>query len=480
MVRTPLPLTLFCGALAALPLAGCTVGPDYKRPTPAVADQWIEPATPGTLETAWWQRFGDPLLATLIDEALADSPTAREATARVLEARAGEAAVRGSALPGVEASGTAVRDRLSENGELPLKSLQSIPGFQREFSLFDAGFDASWEIDLWGQKRREREAAHARVEAAEAGLREARLMLAGEIARAYIEMRQAQAAEADARTLAGADDALARLTALLAQAGDASTMEKERAAAAAGLSHDRLVQAQALARGAAYRVAALTGRPPEALIARLAAPAPIPAAPDAIVTGLRSDLLRRRPDVAVAERQLAAATADIGVAKGDLFPHFTLVGGIGRQARNAGDLTSADSTRFVIGPSFSWPVFAGGQVRAGIRAADARAQAAAARYDQAIANALADSESAINRFLRARERAAVAERALADEQAAFARTQALVTRGETDRLVLEQARKALVQARSGADNARAERALAAAALFKALGGGWGEAPAPAP
>ncbi|MGE4410674.1 MAG: efflux transporter outer membrane subunit [Sphingobium sp.] len=468
MVRTPLPLAT---SLAALALTGCTVGPDYHRPEATASSQWIEQETPGTLETAWWNRFDDPLLTKLVEGAIAESPTAREAIARVMEARAGEAAVRGSALPAVQASGEAVRTRLSENGELPLKSLQSIPGFQREFSLFDAGFDASWELDLWGQKRREKEAAHARVQAAEAGEREAKLMLAGEIARAYIEMRQAQAAETDARTVAEADAQIARLTALLAHAGEAAPMESERAAATAGQSRDRLVQAETLAKSAAYRVAALAGRPPEELIAELTAPAPIPSAPDAIVTGLRSDLLRRRPDVAVAERQLAAATADIGVAKGDLFPHFSLIGGIGQQARNAGDLTSGDSTRFVIGPTFSWPVFAGGRVRAGIRAANARAQAAAARYDQATITALADSESAINRFLKARERAETTGTALNDEQAAFTRTQALATRGEIDRLMLEQARKALVQARNIDTAARAEQALAAAALFKALGGG---------
>lgn len=482
MVRKPLSLSRPLGAaLAVLALAGCTVGPDYRRPPASAAPQWLEPGTPGTLETAWWRRFDDPLLARLVDDALTASPTAREATARVLEARAGEAAVRGSALPVVEANGEAVRTRLSENGELPLKSLQSIPGFQREFGLFDAGFDASWELDLWGQKRREREAAHARVEAAEAGEREAKLMLAGEIARAYIEMRQAQAAVAEARAVADADAQIARLTALLARAGEAAPMDRDRADAASGQAGDRLVQTETLARGAAYRVAALVGRPPEALMADLTATAPIPDAPDAIVTGLRSDLLRRRPDVVAAERQLAAATADIGVARGDLFPHFSLVGGLGRQARHTGDLTSGDSSRFVIGPTFSWPIFAGGQIRAAVRAADARAQAAAARYDQATVTALADSESAINRFLRARDRAATTGAALGKEQAAFTHSRALADRGEIDRLTLEQARKALAQARTLDESARAERALAAAALFKALGGGWGEDPAaPAP
>jgi len=469
----PSPLLSLPLMLGPLLLAGCTVGPDYQRPqTGAAAAQWIEPGTPGNLDLAWWKRFDDPLMDRLITQALGSSPTAREALARVREARAGEAAARGGALPSVEAKGSATRDKLSENGELPLKSLQSIPGFEREFSLFDAGFDAAWEIDLWGSQRRQIEAAHARAGAAEAGQREAMVMLAGEIARAYIELRQAQAAAASARDIAQADADLAHLTQLRVQAGESAPLELNLALSAARQSEDQHLAAEVRSRAAAYRLAALTGRPPEELIAELAAPGPIPPAPDSIVTGLRSDLLRRRPDVERAERELAAASADIGVATADLFPRFSLIGGIGQQARNAGDLDSGGSTRFIIGPSFSWPIFTAGRARARIRAADARADAAAARYDQAVANALSDSEGAINRFLQARLRAGAATQALDQQRQAFTLSTKRLERGEDDRLALARARKALVAAQLADDSARAEQALAAAALFKALGGGW--------
>lgn len=198
----------------------------------------------------------------------------------------------------------------------------------------------------------------------------------------------------------------------------------------------------------------------------------MPASPDAILVGLRSELLERRPDVRRAERDLAAATADIGVATADLFPRFSLFGSIGQQARKPGDLFSTDSTRLQIGPSFSWPIFQGGTIRAQIRAADARADQAAARYEKAVIGALSDSEAAINRFLNARAAAEDAAASLQREQGAFALARKRADRGEDDRLTLERARQSLLAAEQRDQQARAAKAQAATALYKALGGGW--------
>ncbi|WP_213980651.1 TolC family protein, partial [Sphingomonas sp. dw_22] len=197
-----------------------------------------------------------------------------------------------------------------------------------------------------------------------------------------------------------------------------------------------------------------------------------PATPDAVLVGLRSVLLERRPDIRQAERELAAATADVGVATADLFPRFSLLGSIGQQARMPGDLVSGDSTRLQIGPSFSWPIFAGGTIRAQIRAADARAQGAAARYEKAVTGALSDSEAAINRFLNARTAEADAAASLERESAAFALAERRAQSGEDDRLTLLRARESLLAAQRRADQSRAAQGQAAIALFKALGGGW--------
>jgi len=452
-------------------LAGCTVGPDYKRPeTPAASTgKWLEPGAPGQVDLAWWNAFGDAQLSALVERAIAGAPDLKEARARLAEARANRDAVVGGRLPTVSASGSATENRISKNGQLPIGQ---IPGVDREFRLFDLGFDASWEIDLWGRRTRQTQAANARAEAAEYGQRDVMLTLIAELARSYFDLRAAQADAATAEATATADADLARLTRLRSDAGEASTLDAERADAAARASASAVPNARAQAAAAAYRIAALLGVAPEEAVPGLVATAPLPASPDAILVGVRSELLERRPDIRQAERELAAATADVGVATADLFPRFSLIGGIGQQARTPGDLFSGDSTRLQIGPSFSWPIFSGGTIRAQIRAADARADAAAARYEKAVTGALSDSESAINRFLNARASEADAAASLERERAAFALAERRASSGEDDRLTLLRAQESLLAAQRRADQARATKGQAAIALYKSLGGGW--------
>jgi outer membrane protein, multidrug efflux system len=459
--------------LAATALAGCTVGPDYRAPAPlpGVGADWVEPGAPGAVDLAWWRAFGDARLDALVAQAMATAPDVREAEARIAEARANRDAVVGGRLPTLTTSGSATQNRLSQNGQLPIGR---IPGIDRNYGLYDLGFDASWEIDLWGRQTRETEAARARVESATFARRDVTLTLAAEVARSYFDLRAAQADIATSQALADADADLARLTRLRFDAGEASAIDAARADASARTSAAAVPDARRRAAAAAYRIASLLGVAPETLVPGLMAPAPLPASPDTILVGVRSDLLQRRPDVRQAERTLAAATADIGVATADLFPRFSLTGGLGQQARNLGDFASADSNRFQIGPSFSWPVFSGGTVRAQIRAADARADQAAAAYTRSVAGALSDSETAINRFLAARAASQESTAALAREQAAFDLTQTRTAGGEDDRLALTRARQSLLSAQQRADSARAEQGQAAIALYKALGGGWSD------
>lgn len=459
--------------LLALPLflAGCTVGPDYQRPAPTAATQapWLEPGSPGAVDLAWWDNFDDARLSALVARAIASAPDLKEAEARLAEARANRDAAAGGRLPSVQATGSATENRLSENGQLPIGS---ILGVDREFRLFDIGFDASWELDFWGRRTRQVEAANARADAALFGQRDVMLTLIGEVARSYFDLRAAQADAASARAVAASDAELARLTQLRFAAGEASRLELERAEGEARTSAAAIPDAEARAAAAAYRIAALVGAAPEEVAPDLRKPAPLPASPDRILVGVRSELLERRPDIRLAERELAAATADIGVATADLFPRFSLFGSIGQQARTPGDLFSGESTRLQIGPSFSWPIFSGGTIRAQIRAADARAQGAAARYEKAVLGALSDSEAAINRFLNARTTEAEASAALERERAAYALAGKRQARGEDDRLTLLRAREVLLSAEQRTNQAKAAKGQAAIALYKALGGGW--------
>ncbi|MBO9576531.1 MAG: efflux transporter outer membrane subunit [Sphingobium sp.] len=453
-------------------LAGCTVGPDYKAPAPKVAGQWVTPATPGAVQDAWWQGFNDPLLNALVDEMLAANPNLREAQARLAEARAARDTVRGQALPQVTANANATEMVLSKNGQIPIGS---IPGFSREMGLFDLGFDASWEIDLWGRQVRAREAAKAREEQALYAAQGVRLQLVAELTRAYVDLRLAQREVALASEAQETRETLSRLTALRAQAGEANAIDSSQAASELESGRAALANAQANARAAALRVTALVGAQPETMLPRLDVTAPIPGPPAAIAAGLPSDLLRRRPDIGAAERDLAAATADVGVATADLFPRLRLGLSLGQQARAIGDLFSSDSTRLNAGPGLSWPVFNGGTTRARIRMADARLDQAAARYDAAVIGALSDSETAINRFDRALAAMSASEAAAQRDAAALALVQQRNARGEDDRLALSRARLANVAARQRSEEARAAASAAAIGLNKALGGGWKDA-----
>ena len=194
--------------LVLVPLAACTVGPDYARPTVASGAEWVEPAAAGAVDPEPWRAMGDPVLAALVEAAVSANLDVREADARLREARALRDAAAGRGLPDVAANASATRQRLSENGQLPVAS---IPGFAREFSLFDAGFDASWEIDLWGGTRRAVEAAARRVAAADARRRETRLQVVAEVARTYADLRGAQAELASVRSDAEAQRGIARL-----------------------------------------------------------------------------------------------------------------------------------------------------------------------------------------------------------------------------------------------------------------------------
>lgn len=464
-------MTRSCAILALALLApACTVGPDYRAPKIEVSHGWLEPASLTSVDLAWWKSYNDPQLNRLIQVALAQNWDLKEAEARIAEARADRDAAAGGAFPQVTAKGSATENQLSENGQLPVAS---IPGFKRRYSLFDAGFDASWELDLWGRNRREVEGAIARVESAQWSRRDLQVSLIAEIARDYVDLRKSQQLLADARAQASSNDELARLITLRFHAGEDSKLAGDEALSQAATAARAVALADAAVSAAAYRIAKLVGVPPESLIRELRDQVgAIPTPPASIAMGIRSDLLQRRADIRKAERDLAAANAGIGVTTADLFPRLSLLGSLGQQARTPGDLFSSASTRFSIGPSFSWPIFDFGRIRAQIRASKARDAQAEARYEKAVLGALNDSESAANRFAKAARASADAADSEAHQRSSFALAELRFNRGEDDRLALERARLKWLQARQAAGDARADYADAATALNKALGGGW--------
>ncbi|WP_313801591.1 efflux transporter outer membrane subunit [Sphingobium sp.] len=453
----------------ALGLPGCTVGPDYRPPAASAGETWIAPVSTAEVDAAWWTRFGDPLLTELVASAITGNKDLEEATARLREARANRDAVLGGRAPQIAASAAATRNRLSENGLLPVGR---VPGLGPDVDIYDAGFDASWEIDLWGHMRRATEGAQARAQSAEEARRAVVIQVIAEVVRTYIDLRAAQNLRANAIADTNAQQEIARVVADRLRVGLASRLDLVRAQAQARTTAATIPGYEGDAAAAAFRLALLLGKRPEELYDRLRQPGSLPQANFEVSAGLRSDLLRRRPDIRQAERDLAASTADIGVATAELFPRISLLGGIGLQAREPGDLFSTGSLRFQFGPALRWPIFSGGRIRAQIRAADARSDAAMARYERAVLGALSDSETAINRYASAGRTRAEREgaRATADEAVSLATRK--YRAGEDDLTALLQAQISF----SAADRLNIQAVVAelqqVTTLYKALGGGW--------
>jgi NodT family efflux transporter outer membrane factor (OMF) lipoprotein len=453
----------------AFVLSGCTVGPNYERPETMVDESWLTPVSDAEIDAKWWTALGDPLLDDLVASAIAGNKDLAEAGARLREARANRDAASGRASPQIGALATSTENRLSENGLLPVGK---VPDLGPELSLYDVGFDASWELDLWGGTRRAIESAEARAQAADEAWRRVLIQIVAEVVRTYIDLRASQALALAATAEADAQGAIAALVAERVRVGVASRVDLQRAEAQARSAAAAVPAIESDAVSAAYRLALLLGRPPEDLMDILARPVALPAPPAAVSAGLRSDILRRRPDVRQAERELAAYTADIGVATAELFPRLSLLGGIGFQAREPTDLLSASSLRFLAGPSLRWPIFSGGRIRAQIRAANARSEAALIRYERAVLTALSDSETALNRQSAAARTRVEREEARAVAAEAVALARARYRSGEDDLIALLATQAAFSASDRQTIQASGAELIQVAALYKALGGGW--------
>jgi NodT family efflux transporter outer membrane factor (OMF) lipoprotein len=456
-------------------LAGCAaVGPDYERAEVHAPPQWSEPV-PGATGVAplatWWQTFHDAELDSLMQRAVAANPDLRIAQARVREARAQFGFAEADLGPTADASGSAAREQASRNqpvlGSLPIPS--DVP-FRN--NVYQAGFDASWEIDVFGGKRREAKAAQADVAAAVSGRRAALVTLLGEVARTYLDVRGTQrrlviAAEA----IRTQEQVLAVSTERVAH-GLTSDLDVEQAATLLATTRAEVPPLDGALRISIHRLGVLIGQPPGALLAELLPEAPIPTALPMVPVGLPSELLQRRPDVERAERQIAAATAQIGVAKADLFPRFFLTGSAGVESISTRDLFSSSSSLWSIGPSIQWRIFDTGRVRAQIRVQDARLEQAQAAYDQAILAAFEDVENALVAYAKEQQRHRSLADAVTTSVAALKLANELYANGLTDFLRVLDAERTLHQSQD--QLVVSDRAVSAdlIALYKALGGGW--------
>jgi len=469
---------LFQSSLTAFALFvfGCSVGPDYKEPALAVPRAWNEVQQKGVDSrpldlVRWWTAFEDPLLDSLVDRAVRSNLDLRVAEARVREARAARAAIAAGQWPAVNTSGSYARSRTSENA-LNFPSQGGASNFKLERNLFDAGFDANWEVDVFGGVRRRVEAADATVEATEYSRRDVLVTLLGDVARNYIDLRGAQRRLAVAHAnLESQEDSL-ELTRVRFKAGLASDLDVARAEAQINTTAAQVPVIESALKQAAYNLDLLLGLSPGALWRELEKQTAIPKLPADVLVGLPSDLLRRRPDIRFAERRLATATAQVGSAIADLFPKFFLTGIFGLQSISAGDWLTGGSRYWSIGPSIAWPVFDAGRIRANIEIRNAQQEQALQQYEQAVLAALGDVEKSLVNYAQEQGRYRSLNDAVAANRRAVAMANELYVRGLNDYLAVLDSQRALYVTETELAQSEAAMASNLVALYKALGGGW--------
>ena len=455
----------------ALGLAGCVlVGPDYVAPALDTPPRWgrLDAAPQPGVDTGeprdlrrWWQSLNDPLLSVLIDEALRASPDVRLAQARLREARAYRALAVAALFPIVNASGAASRTRSSEavgSGSLG--------------NYFSAGFDANWELDVFGGTRRGIEAAQADLETTEARLADTQVTLAAEVASYYAQVRAMQLRLRIARDNLASQTDTWQLTEWRSQAGLVSSQDVEQARTNQEQTRAQIPALETSLAAAESAVEILLGQPPGAQRERLAADGDLPAVPEQIAVGIPANALLRRPDVRAAERALAAETARVAMAEAARYPAVDLAGSIGVEALSAAALGGGGTTTSSLLAGLVAPIFDAGRLRDQVRIQDAVREQALVTYEVTVLNALQEVENALVALVRSGERSRTLTRA--DEAA---RNAALMARqrysvGLTDFETVLDTERTVLAVEDSLAGSRTDAVMALIQLYKALGGGW--------
>lgn len=518
---------LLCVALSA-----CAVGPDFKAPNGLGQDEpahWRDPqrtsdATsngeapkPGAgavkvpdatavsshptedsdPDPRWWRSFNDPTLDGLIARAAQSNLDLREAVLRIEEARAQVQGAAAQGLPNVRATGSYTREQLGIKGILDDQNVNSridalgasgqgasvqngarnlVDQLEQPVNLWQAGFDASWELDLFGRVRRSVEAANAQTEAAVESRNDALLSLEGEVAQNYMQLRGAQAQLDIAKRLVDEQNGVLTLTQSQARVGLASQQDVQSAAAQLESTRAQLPQFEQQIAQALNGLSYLLAEPPGALDDELSAPAAVPPVPPVVATGLPSTLARRRPDIRRAEANLHAATANVGVAVAQFYPDISLTGQIGLRGTHASDLARWSHLFYSFGPSVSLPIFEGGALVSNLKVTKAQQAEAALEYRKTVLLALRDVDNALAVYRTDQTRRTSLERSAAAQQDAFDLARESYRKGLTNFIDVLDAERQLSQVRQQYAQSTTQVSTDLVALYKALGGGWEQTP----
>ncbi len=457
--------------------SGCKVGPDYLRPRSAVNADWSlvshprMQGEPALLHT-WWAHFQDSNLDCLIHTTLQQNLTLREAGQHVLEARARRDVVAGNLFPQFQgATGAYSKSRLSTS----TANFFTFPGvFTPDIrpENWSVGLAASWELDFWGRYRRAIESADASLDATCAAYDEARVLLLAEVAQTYVELRTIENRMGLARQNLEYQEQTLRIAQQKKEAGLGTSLDVAQAESIVGQTGAVLPDLEILRRQASHRLCVLLGRPPTDLSFELGNTGLIPHAPHNLAFGIPADLLRRRPDVRRAERNLAAQSAKIGIAEAEFYPHVSLTGNIGYAAEDFSDLFGSSSTAGLISPGFSWNLLNYGRIKNNVRAEQAAFEALCFAYQNAVLKAAQEAEDAQVAYVFGFDRADHLLRAVDGISTAVIKSQELYEAGSIDFGRIYVLQSDLLVQQDELAVARGQIALSLIELFKSLGGGW--------
>jgi len=460
-------------AILSIFLAACAVGPDYHAPETKSADKFDSleatySADPGTAN--FWRTFADARLDQLVNEALKSNHDLRIALTRVQEARAIRRDAAFDLAPSINASGGYTKAKAS--------GAVTVAGTPRETEFYDAGFDAFWELDFFGGVRRGLEASRADLGAEEASLQDVQVIVTAEVTRTYFELRgQQQQLDVARRNVANQKSTLELAQARL-DAGRGTELDTSRAQAQLSTTLGTIGPLEAAVARSIHRLSVLVGREPGALRAELTPTQSLPPLPGIVPVGDPASLLRRRPDIRVAERELAGATARIGVAVADLFPRVTFTGSAGYLSGSSSALGDGDTDFYTLAPGISWGIFDYGHVQARIGAAKWRKEGAVLRYEKTVLQALEETEDSLVTHARARDRLVHDEEAVRASNTAAGLARVRYENGASDFLQVLDAERTLLQSEDQLARSRTEAATSLIAVYKALGGAWEGAPHP--
>ncbi|MGE8100252.1 efflux transporter outer membrane subunit [Pseudomonas fluorescens] len=456
---------LFLPSLLVVALAACTVGPDYK--TPDTAPATVVSVQGGhydqsRFETVWWQQFDDPTLNQLVSKSLEGNRDLRVAFAHWKAARAIRDDVSNDNLPVVTSRVSSQQGK----GQVPGQTESRV-----HQERYDLGLDMAWEVDLFGRIQRQLESSDAQEDAAAADLYQLRVTMIAELVDAYGQLRGAQLREKIALANLKNQQDSRTVTVSLRDAGVGNELDVVRADARLAAVEATVPQLQAEQVRQKNRIATLLGERPNALSVSLS-PAELPAIAKALPIGDPAELLRRRPDVLAAERRLASATAEIGVATADLFPRVSLSGFLGFTAGRGSQIGSSAARAWSLGPSITWAAFDLGSVRARIRGADANAEGALANYEQQVLLALEESENAFSDYNKRQQRLLSLIKQSESSRAAADLAAIQYKEGTVDYLVLLDAERERLNAEDAQALGETDQYRGIVAIYKALGGGW--------